>query len=78
MRFKTHCFVYKQSKTGLFNYIVLHSSAFYDVNLTISPLDRSITSEFTKGISMKTSLINILCLQTIQITIIFYKLLNKQ
>ena len=35
---------------------------FYDVNLTISPLDRPITAEFTKGFSMKTSLINILCL----------------
>ena len=32
-------------------YIVLF---FYDVNLTISKLDRPITAEFTKGISMKT------------------------
>ena len=35
---------------------------FYDINLTISPLDRLITVEFRKGFSMKTSLINILCL----------------
>ena len=40
-------------------YIVLF---FYDVSLTISPLDRPITAEFTKGVSMNTSLINILCL----------------
>ena len=38
---------------GLFNYIVVHY-IFYDVNLTISPLDRPITAEFTKGFSMKT------------------------
>ena len=56
MHFKTHCFVYKQSKTGLFNYIALHCIEFYDVNLTISPLDWSMTAEFTNGISMKTSL----------------------
>ena len=63
MHFKTHCFVYKQNKTGLFNYIVLHCIDFYDVNLTISPLDRSITAEFAKGFSMKTSLIiNTICL----------------
>ena len=59
MHFKTHCFVYKKSQTGLFNYIVL---IFYDVNLTISPLDMSITAGFTKVISMKMSFINILCL----------------
>ena len=47
-------------------YIVL----IYDVNLTNSPLDRLITAAFTKGYSMKTSLINILCLYTIQIIII--------
>ena len=40
-------------------YIVLF---FNHVSLTISPLDRPITPEFTKGPSMKTSLINILCL----------------
>ena len=25
MHFKTHCFVYKQNETGLFNYLVLQS-----------------------------------------------------
>ena len=34
---------------GRFNYIVLHCIVFYDVNLTISLLDRPITAEFTKG-----------------------------
>ena len=57
----THCFVYKQSKTGLFNYIVLHCIDFDDVNLTISPLDRPTPAEFTNGFSMMTSLINMLC-----------------
>ena len=60
MHFKTHCFVHKQSKMGLFNYIVLHCIAFDDINLKILPLDRPIITEFTKGFSMKTSLINIL------------------
>ena len=55
MHFKTHYFVYKESKTDLFNYIVLHCFDFDDVNLTISPLDRPIPAEFTKGFSMKTS-----------------------
>ena len=40
---------FKQSKTGLFHYIVLHCIGFYDVNLTISPLDRPIPEEFTRG-----------------------------
>ena len=63
MHFETHCFVYRQSYTGLFNYIVLYCIVFfYDVNLTISPLDRPITVEFTKGFSIKTLLINIFCL----------------
>ena len=35
---------------------------FHDVNHTISRLGRPITAEFTKGFSIKTSLINILCL----------------
>ena len=62
MQFRTHCFVYKQSKTGFFNYNVLHCIDFDDVNLTISPFDRPITAEFTKGFSIMTSLINIICL----------------
>ena len=62
MHFKTLCFVYKQRQTGLFNYIELHCILFYDGNHIISPLDRPITAEFTKGCSMKTSLINIICL----------------
>ena len=33
---------------GLFNYFVLHCIVFYDVNLTISPLDRLITSYNSK------------------------------
>ena len=48
MHFETHCIVYKQSKTDLFNYIVLYCIEFYDVNLTISPFDRPITAERTK------------------------------
>ena len=56
---------------GLFYYIVLHCIVFDDVNLTISPLDRPITAEFTE-FSMKTSLINILCLHKFQITIIIF------
>ena len=28
MHFKTHCFVYKQSLTGHFSYIVLHCIVF--------------------------------------------------
>ena len=39
MHYKTHCFVNT----------VLHCIVFYDVNLTISPLDSPITTEFTKG-----------------------------
>ena len=35
MHFKTHCFICKQSKTGLFNYIVLHCIVFDDVNLAL-------------------------------------------
>ena len=50
MHFKTHCFVYKQSKTGLYSYILLHC-IFYEVNITIWPLDRPVTAEFTKGFS---------------------------
>ena len=62
MHFNTHCFLYKQSYTGLSNYIVLQYVGFYDVNLTISPFDRPITAEFIKGFSMMASLINMLCL----------------
>ena len=32
------------------------------LNFTISPLNRPIKAEFTNGLPMKTSLINILCL----------------
>ena len=56
MNFKTHCFVYKQSLTGLFNYIELHCFVFYDVNITILQFDRSIAAEFTKGFSRPTAL----------------------
>ena len=42
---------------GLFTYIVLHC-IFNDINLRISPLDRPITAEYTKGFPMKMSLIN--------------------
>ena len=49
-------FIGKQSKTGLFNYIVLHCIDFDDVNLTISQLDRPTPAEFTKGFSMMTSI----------------------
>ena len=49
MNFKTHCFACKQSQTGLFIYIVLHCNDFNDVNLIISPLDRPVTAEVTKG-----------------------------
>ena len=45
MNFKILC------QTGLFYYIVLHCIVFYDVNITISPLDRPITTEFTKEVS---------------------------
>ena len=62
MHFKTPCFVYKQSLMGRFYYIVLLYIVCNDVKLIISPLDRPVTAEFTKGFSMKTSLINILCL----------------
>ena len=58
---------------GLFNYIVLHCIVVYDVNLTISSLDRPITAVFTKGFSMK----NILCLLTIQITIIILQITQQ-
>ena len=54
MHLKNHCFVYKQTKQSLmalFNYIVLQCIVFYDINLTISSLDRPITVEFTKGFS---------------------------
>ena len=37
-------------------------SLFFMTYLTISPLDRPLTAGFTKGFSMKTSLINISCL----------------
>ena len=48
--------------TGLPSYIVSHCFILNDVNLTISPLVRPITTEFTKGFSMMTSTVNILCL----------------
>ena len=35
---------------------------FYEVNPTLWPFERPITASFTKGFSIKTSLINILCL----------------
>ena len=35
---------------GPFNYVVLHCIVCYDVNLTISPLDRTIIAEFTNGV----------------------------
>ena len=34
---------------GLYSYIVSHYIVLYDVNITIWPLDRPITAEFTKG-----------------------------
>ena len=45
----------KQAFLITFCYIVL----FYDVNLTISPLDRPIKAEFTKGFKDQ-----LICLQT--------------
>ena len=54
----THYFFTNEAKRAF----LLRCIVFYDVNFTISPLDRHITAEFTKGFSMKTSLINILCL----------------
>ena len=65
IHFKIHCFVYKQAKWAFlitFCYNVFVYNWFYDINLTISPLDKPITAEFTKGFYMITSLINILCL----------------
>ena len=62
---------------GHYSYIVLHCIVLYDVNITIWPLNRSITAEFTKGFSMMTSLVNILCLQTIQITILFLQIIQN-
>ena len=61
----------KLNRPFLLHFVTLH--CFYDINLTISPLYRPVTAQFTKGFSTKTSLINILCLLTIQIlvTIIF-------
>ena len=61
MQFKTYCFVYKAKRAFLITLcnIVLF---FHDVNIKISPLDRPIIAEFTKGLYMKTSPINILCL----------------
>ena len=59
---KMHLLCYK-SKTKLNGPFLLHCvtlCCFYDVNLTISPLDRPITAVFTKWFPMKTSLINIL------------------
>ena len=46
--------------TGLSSYIVSHCFILNEVNLTISPLDRP--AEFTKGFSMMTSIVNIVCL----------------
>ena len=49
---------------GLFNYNVLHCIVFYDINRTVSPLDRPITAKFTKGFFLKTSctaLIKVIC-----------------
>ena len=57
----TACIVYK-AKRAFFNFIVSRCIEFYDVNFAISPLGRPIRAEFTKRFSMKTSLINILCL----------------
>ena len=34
---------------GLFSYILLQCIVYYDLNLTISQLDRPITAVFTKG-----------------------------
>ena len=62
---------------GLYSYIVLHCILLYDVNATIWPLDRSIIAEFTKGISMMTSLVNIFCLKTIKITIIVLQITQQ-
>ena len=59
MQLKTHFFIYKQI-TGLSSYIVSHCFILNQVNLTISPLDRP--AEFTKGFSMMTSIVNIVCL----------------
>ena len=62
MHIKTHCFDCKQTYMEILDYIVLHCIDFYDVNLTISPLDRLIPGEFTKEFSRMTSLIYILCM----------------
>ena len=60
IHFVTHCFVSKAKWAFLIT--LCYNVLFYDVNLTISPLDRAIIAKFTKGFSMKTLLINILCL----------------
>ena len=57
-----------------FNNIVLHCIVFHDVNLSISPRDRPMLAEFTKGFSIKTSPINILCYM---ITIIILQIVNN-
>ena len=57
MYFKTH---YKAKQAFLVT--SCYSVLFHDVNITIWPLDRPIIAEFTKRFSMKTPLINILCL----------------
>ena len=58
MHFKTICFVYKQKRA--FFITLCYTLLFYDINLTISPLDSPITLEFTKGFSMKTSFVTYL------------------
>ena len=45
--------LFTSKATGLFNYTVLNCIDIYDVNLTISPLYRPITAEFTnRGFSV--------------------------
>ena len=65
----------KLNGSFLLHCVILH--CFYDVNITISPLDWPITEGFTKGFSMKTSLINILSLKTIQTTIIILQITQQ-
>ena len=65
--------LFTSKATGLFNYTVLNCIDIYDVNLTISPLYRPITAEFTKGFSVTYQH----PLQTIQIRIIILQITQQ-
>ena len=77
MHFKVSMLCLETKLNGPFSLHCITLYCFYDVNLTILPLDRPITAEFTKGFSMKMSLINILCLQTIQIIIMMLQITQQ-